>query len=133
MRRASTKKKDRGRVIKSTRSEVGRRTFLLKRPTMSVPSELRVEVLGDEIIVILPATSYGVTYSKPGNSPNLVAKNCVPKIDAGAPIDACGISRKGVAGRKRKGAGARLDRLISDYVLFWHKADQVILRSNVAD
>lgn len=55
-----------------------------KRPTMSGPSELRVEVLGDEIIVILPATSYGVTYSKPGNSPHLVAKNCVSKIDAGA-------------------------------------------------
>ena len=61
-----------------------RRAFLLKRPTISVPSELRVEVLGDEIIVILPATSYGVTYSKPSNSPDLVAKNCVPKIDAGA-------------------------------------------------
>jgi hypothetical protein len=62
MRRASTKKKGRGRVIKSTGSEVGRRAFLLKRPTMSVPA-LRVEVLGDEIIVMLPATSYGVTYS----------------------------------------------------------------------
>ena len=86
MRRPSTKKKGRGRVIKSTRSEVGRRAFLLKRPTLSVPSELRVEVLGDEIIVILPATSYGLTYSKPGNSPNLVAKNYVPKIDAGAPM-----------------------------------------------
>jgi len=86
MRRASTNKQGRGRVIKSTGSEFGRRAFLLKRPTMSVPGELRVEVLGDEIIVILPATSYGVTYSKPGNSPNLVAKNCVPKIDAGAPM-----------------------------------------------
>jgi hypothetical protein len=86
MRRASTKKEGRGRVIKSTGSEVGRRAFLLKRPTMSIPSELRVEVLGDEIIVILPATSYGVTYSKPGNSPNLVAKNCVPKVDSGAPM-----------------------------------------------
>jgi hypothetical protein len=86
MRHASTKKKGRGRVIKFTRSEVGRRAFLLRGPTMSAPSELRVEVLGDEIIVILPATSYGVTYSKSGNSPNLVAKNCVPKIDAGAPM-----------------------------------------------
>jgi hypothetical protein len=83
MRRASTKKRGRGRAIKSTGSEVGRRAFLL---TISAPSELRVEVLGDEIIVILPATSYGVTYSKPGNSPNLVAKNFLPKIDAGAPM-----------------------------------------------
>jgi hypothetical protein len=65
--------------MKSTGSEVGRGAFLLKRPTMSVLGELRVEVW--EIIVILPATSYGVTYSKPGNSPNLVAKNYVPKID----------------------------------------------------
>jgi hypothetical protein len=27
--------------------------------------QLRVEVLGDEIVVILPATSYGITYYKP--------------------------------------------------------------------
>jgi hypothetical protein len=86
MRRASTKKSGRGRAIKSTGSEVGRRAFLLRPQTISAPSELRVEVLGDEIIVILPATSYGVTYSKPGNSPNLVAKNFVQKIDAGAPM-----------------------------------------------
>ena len=84
MPRASTKKRHRGRVVKSTRSEVTQPGFLLKRPTVFVPSELRVEVLGDEIIVILPATSYGVTYSRPSNSPDLVAKNCVPKIDAGA-------------------------------------------------
>jgi hypothetical protein len=84
MRRASTKKKGRGRVIKSTGPEVGR-AFLLTPPTIFAPSELRVEVLGNEIIVILPATSYGVTYSKPGNSPKLVAKHFVPKIDAGAP------------------------------------------------
>ena len=59
---------------------------MLRGPTMSAPSELRVEVLGDEIIVILQATSYGVTYSKSGNFTNLVAKNCVPKIDVGAPM-----------------------------------------------
>ena len=84
MPRASTKKKRQGRVVKSARSEVAR--LVLKRPTITVPSELRVEVLGDEIIVILPATSYGATYTKPSNSPDLVAKNCVPKIDAGAPM-----------------------------------------------
>ena len=82
MPRASTKKRHQGRVVKSTRSEVTQPAFLLK----VVPSELRVEVLGDEIIVILPATSYGVTYTKPSNSPDLVAKNCVSKIDAGAPM-----------------------------------------------
>ena len=54
---------------------------------MPAPSEqLRVEVLGDEIIVILPATSYGVTYHKPGNSPQLVAKNFHSKTDSRAPI-----------------------------------------------
>jgi hypothetical protein len=47
MRRASTKNMGRGRVMKSTGSEVGRGAFLLKRPTMSVLGELRVEVLGD--------------------------------------------------------------------------------------
>ena len=52
MPRALTKKKRQGRVVKSTRSEVARRAFLLKGLTILVPSELRVEVLGDEIIVI---------------------------------------------------------------------------------
>jgi len=53
---------------------------------MSGPSKLRVEVLGDEIIVILPATSYGVTYCKPDNSPHLIVKNFLSKIDRGAPM-----------------------------------------------
>ncbi len=54
---------------------------------MSSRSEqLRVEVLGDEIIVILPATSYGVTYYKPANSAQLFAKNFLPKNDSHAPI-----------------------------------------------
>ena len=44
---------------------------MLKPPTMSAPTELRVEVLGNDIIVILPATSY---------------KTFVSKIDAGAPM-----------------------------------------------
>jgi len=53
---------------------------------MAGPSKLRVEGLEDEIIVILPATSYGVTHCKPGDSSHLVAKNFVSKIDTGAPI-----------------------------------------------
>jgi hypothetical protein len=48
--------------------------------------QLRVEVLGDEIIVILPATSYGVTYYKPANSPQLLARNFLSKNDSRAPI-----------------------------------------------
>ena len=47
---------------------------------------LRVEVVGDEIIVILPATSYGITYYKPANSPQLLAKDFRSKVDSGAPI-----------------------------------------------
>jgi hypothetical protein len=49
-------------------------------------NQLRLEVLGDEIIVILPATSYGVTYYKSANSPRLLAKNFLSKNDSGAPI-----------------------------------------------
>jgi hypothetical protein len=54
---------------------------------MSALSEqLRLEVLGDEIIVILPATSYGVVYYKPANASQLLAKNFLLKNDSGAPM-----------------------------------------------
>jgi hypothetical protein len=36
---------------------------------------LRLEVWDDEIIVSLPGTSYAVTYYKPANSPQLLAKD----------------------------------------------------------
>jgi predicted alpha/beta hydrolase family esterase len=49
-------------------------------------AQLHVEVLNDEIIVILPATSYGVVYYKPANSRQLLAKNFLSKNDRGAPI-----------------------------------------------
>jgi predicted alpha/beta hydrolase family esterase len=48
--------------------------------------ELRIEVLGDEITVFLPATSYGVTYYKPADSSQLLAKNYNSKNDSRAPI-----------------------------------------------
>ena len=47
---------------------------------------LHVEVLNDEIIVILPATSYGVVYYKPAYSAQLLVKNFLSKNDSGAPI-----------------------------------------------
>jgi hypothetical protein len=53
---------------------------------MSGLDQLRLEVLGDEIIVILPATSYGVTYYKPPNTPHLLVKNFLLKLDSGAPM-----------------------------------------------
>ena len=48
--------------------------------------QLRVEVLGDEMALILPATSYGVTHYKPANSGQLLARDFRSKVDSGAPI-----------------------------------------------
>ena len=48
--------------------------------------QLRVEVVGNEIIVVLPATSYGVSYYKPANSFQLIAKNFLSKNDSSAPV-----------------------------------------------
>ena len=63
-------------------SEGGRQAFALAS-TKSGPSELRVEVLGDEVIIILPATSYGVIYYKPTRSTHLLVKNFLSKFDRG--------------------------------------------------
>jgi hypothetical protein len=52
----------------------------------NLSDQLRVEVVGEEIIVILPATSYGITYYKPANSPQLLAKDSRSKNDSRAPI-----------------------------------------------
>ena len=38
-------------------------------------SGIQLEVWDDEIIVSLPGTNYAVTYYKPPNSPQLLAKN----------------------------------------------------------
>jgi hypothetical protein len=48
--------------------------------------ELRIEVTGDEIMVFLPATSYGITYYKATDSPQLLAKDFGLKNDSRAPI-----------------------------------------------
>ena len=54
---------------------------------MPPPShQLHIEVVNEEILVILPATSYGVTYHKPTSSPGLIAKTLVSKIDTTAPM-----------------------------------------------
>jgi hypothetical protein len=47
---------------------------------------LHVEVRGDEIIVTLPLTSYTVTYYKPADSPQLLAKKFTHKSDTRAPM-----------------------------------------------
>jgi hypothetical protein len=48
--------------------------------------QLHVELLNDEIIVILPATTYGVVYYKPTYSPQLLVKDFLSKNDIGATI-----------------------------------------------
>jgi hypothetical protein len=42
---------------------------------------LRVEMIGDEILVTLPQSHYAVTYYKPKNSPQLLAKHISDKDD----------------------------------------------------
>ena len=66
-------------------SEGGRQAFALAS-TKSGPSEIRVEVLGDEVIIILPATSYGVIYYKSTRSTHLLVKNFLSKFDRGHPM-----------------------------------------------
>jgi hypothetical protein len=42
--------------------------------TMNSESDLRVDVVDDEIIVTLPGSHYSATYHKPAKSPKLLAK-----------------------------------------------------------
>jgi hypothetical protein len=44
-------------------------------------TELRVQVVDDEIIVIRPGSIYAVTYYKPPNSPQLLAKRIADHDD----------------------------------------------------
>ena len=48
--------------------------------------KLRIDVVDDEIIVSLPGTSYSVTYFKPPNSPQLLAKNISQSDDKRTPL-----------------------------------------------
>jgi hypothetical protein len=48
---------------------------------MTDDRDLNVEVHGDEIVVSLPHTHYTVTYYKPSNSPQLLAKRFPGKDD----------------------------------------------------
>jgi hypothetical protein len=49
-------------------------------------SDLRVERIGQEILVTLPQSQYAVTYYKPKNSPQLLAKRISDKDDPRLPI-----------------------------------------------
>ena len=87
--RSGKKRACKTKAASASKREKTKRSARKKSVLLGTPfamSKLRIEVLGDEILVILPATSYGVTYCKSGNSPHLVTKNFVSKIDNGAPI-----------------------------------------------
>ena len=47
---------------------------------------LHIEVVDDEIIVTLPFTHYTVTYYKPPNSPQLIAKHLPKTNDRRVPM-----------------------------------------------
>jgi hypothetical protein len=48
--------------------------------------KLRVDVVDDEIIIVLPGTTYKVTYYKPVNSPQLLARNIPDTDDKRTPV-----------------------------------------------
>ena len=50
------------------------------------PGELRIQVVDDELIVSLPESSYGVTYYKPANSPQLLARRIPMEDDPRVPL-----------------------------------------------
>jgi len=51
-------------------------------------SKLRVQVIDDEIIVTWPGSFYSVTYYKPPNSPQLLAKRIADHDDLRFPMTA---------------------------------------------
>jgi hypothetical protein len=54
---------------------------------MSEPwGNLRVDVVDDEIIIVLPGTTYCVTYYKPPSSPQLLARNISQSDDRRTPV-----------------------------------------------
>ncbi len=53
---------------------------------MTAKRDLRIEVRSDQIVVSLPRSLYRVTYSKPTNSPQLLAGDIPDKEDRYAPM-----------------------------------------------
>lgn len=50
--------------------------------SQAVSAEVHVAVVDDEITVTLPESHYSVTYYKPENSPQLLAKRIADRHDA---------------------------------------------------
>jgi hypothetical protein len=53
---------------------------------MMSPGSLRVEVVDDEIVVTVPGSHYSVTYYKPEDSPQLLAKRISESDDPRFPM-----------------------------------------------
>ena len=53
---------------------------------MPAKSELRVQVVDDEIIVTRPGSIYSVTYYKPERSPQLIARRIADRDDLRIPM-----------------------------------------------
>lgn len=53
---------------------------------MPAKSELRVQVVDDDIIVTRPGSFYSVTYYKPDRSPQLIAKRMADRDDLRIPM-----------------------------------------------
>ena len=53
-----------------------------------MPNPLRVSVVDDQIIVTWPGSFYSVTYYKPANSPQLLAKRIADQYDLRFPMTA---------------------------------------------
>ena len=73
----------------------------------SPKADLRVQVTDDEIIVTRPGSIYAVTYYKPENSPQLLAKRIADRNDARAPMGGLNLPR--LESCQCKGARAWVD------------------------
>jgi hypothetical protein len=89
-------------------------------------ADLRVTVVDDEIIVTRPGSSYSVTYYKPENSPQLLAKRIADHDDLRFEMTAAEFLAEGMDTGQRQGAGVGLDCLAlrwsaeQDSCRLWH-------------
>jgi hypothetical protein len=70
--------------------------------------DLHLEVVDDEIIVTLPGASYTVTYHKPAELPQLLAKD-FPRKDDSRANNPRRVPRSCLEARQRQGARAGVD------------------------
>jgi hypothetical protein len=68
----------------------------------SPKADLRVQVTDDEIIVTRPGSIYAVTYYKPENSPQLLAKRIADRNDARVAMGGLNLPRAGKLPMQRR-------------------------------